>query len=147
MQYLIQRFNPPFEDRTFLDFGCGYGFDADEVGADKYDIHFFPDKPEGRYRIITCIYVLNTLGEELQEPILEDILGMLELDGFAYVVVRRDHFKEGLTSTGTYQRKVVLPASWTETTDIGPFRAEIRPIYKKGGQYEIYQLRHCQKHR
>ena len=43
-----------------LDFGCGKGSDADILGADKYDPHFFPEKPKGLYDTVLCTYVLNT---------------------------------------------------------------------------------------
>lgn len=29
-----------------LDYGCGYGFDADSLGFEKYDPRFFPQIPK-----------------------------------------------------------------------------------------------------
>jgi len=44
-----------------LDFGCGKGSDADELGIDKYDPKFFQVKPTKMYDNVMLIYVLNTV--------------------------------------------------------------------------------------
>lgn len=49
-----------------LDFGCGFGFDTDELrkqGFDiiGYDYYYRPDFPEGKFDTIFCNYVLNVL--------------------------------------------------------------------------------------
>jgi hypothetical protein len=71
-----------------LDYGCGHGEDADHIGADKYDPHWFPKKPVGLYDTITCHYVLNVVPEA--SDILKDIRSLLIPGGKAYVTVRRD---------------------------------------------------------
>ena len=49
-----------------LDFGCGFGFDADELKRQGYDIagydyYYRPKYPEGKFDTILCNYVLNVL--------------------------------------------------------------------------------------
>ena len=49
-----------------LDFGCGFGFDTDDLkrqGFDivGYDYYYRPDYPEGKFDTIICNYVLNVL--------------------------------------------------------------------------------------
>ncbi len=51
----------PLLEGAVLDFGCGKGSDADELGADKYDPKFFPVKPTKMYDTVMLIYVLNTV--------------------------------------------------------------------------------------
>lgn len=47
-----------------LDYGCGRGFDAEHLGAEKYDAHYFPEKPFGRFDVVLCNYVVNTIVNE-----------------------------------------------------------------------------------
>ena len=89
-----------------LDYGCGRGFDAEVMGFDAaYDPHFRP-KLDRRHRfdIITCIYVLNVVSEEVQREIIADVNSLLLSDGMAYFAVRRDIPREGSKS----QRWVTL---------------------------------------
>ena len=49
-----------------LDFGCGLGFDTDELRRQEldvtgYDCYYRPEYPEGKFDTIMCIYVLNVL--------------------------------------------------------------------------------------
>ena len=44
-----------------LDFGCGFGFDADRFGWESYDPFYRPKEPEGVYDTIICTLVLNAL--------------------------------------------------------------------------------------
>jgi hypothetical protein len=46
---------------SVLDFGCGKGSDAKILKIDKYDPHYFPEKPTRLYDNVLVIYVLNTL--------------------------------------------------------------------------------------
>jgi len=91
-----------------LDYGCGRGFDADQLGMDKYDPTFFKTVPTGKYDIVTCIYVLNVVDKPTQNVILENILCLLKDGGCGYVAVRRDPTRDGYTSLGTYNRYVIL---------------------------------------
>ena len=49
-----------------LDFGCGFGFDADELKCQGYDIigydyYYRPEYPDGKFDTILCNYVLDVL--------------------------------------------------------------------------------------
>jgi 2-polyprenyl-3-methyl-5-hydroxy-6-metoxy-1,4-benzoquinol methylase len=110
MQYLRGVFSTTGGQSTgrYLDYGCGRGYDADALQLTKFDTHYFPQTPEGEFDIITCIYVLNTNPFEEEEEIVDKIWNLLAPDGVAYIAVRRDVKKEGLTSRGTFQRNVIL---------------------------------------
>jgi len=73
-----------------LDYGCGRGFDADFLGAEKYDPFGFPDPPTGRFDTILCAYVLNVVDEITQAKILKHIAILLTPNGQAFISVRRD---------------------------------------------------------
>ncbi len=74
-----------------LDYGAGYGYDADVLGMDRFDPETFPSQVCGKYDTITCIYVLNTLGEAVERrKVLESIQALLNDNGVAYIAVRRD---------------------------------------------------------
>jgi SAM-dependent methyltransferase len=91
-----------------LDFGCGKEFDANELGAEKYDPYFQPVMPEGWFDTIFCHYVLNVVKPLTEQVILRDIADKLNPHGKAYITVRRDIKTEGVTSKGTFQRNVTL---------------------------------------
>ena len=91
-----------------LDYGCGHGFDAEYYKMDKYDPHYFPRFPKGKYDTVTCHYVLNVVNKETVPQIVSAVLSLLEDNGVAFFTVRRDIKKEGLTSKGTTQFNVVL---------------------------------------
>ena len=97
-----------FSTGRYLDYGCGRGYDADGLDLAKFDPHYFPQSPEGEFDIITCNYVLNVVDEKTADEIILDISRLLKGNGVAYITVRRDIKKEGLTSKGTFQRNVVL---------------------------------------
>lgn len=77
-----------------LDYGCGRGYDADYMSADKYDPHWFPKRPRGKYDIIFCTYVLNVVPEDQQHDILDRIDEFSNKGTQRYVTVRRDLKKE-----------------------------------------------------
>ena len=91
-----------------LDYGCGRGFDADQLDLEKYDPHWFPKEPEGLFDTITCIYVLNVVSEETQTWIIENVSKLLTPGGHAYFAVRRDLPREGEEGRGTWQQFVLL---------------------------------------
>jgi len=107
-----------------LDFGCGKGFDADQLGMDKYDPHYSPEYPTKKYDTITCNYVLNVVKEDMEETIINEIKNLLKENGTAYITVRRDVKENGFTKKGTYQRNVILNL----------------PILKETSTYCIYKL-------
>jgi hypothetical protein len=93
-----------------LDYGCGRGKDAETYLWEKFDPCYFPVRPDGLFKTIVCTYVLNTIPPLYELKILRDIRSLLDDNGGnAYISVRRDIQKDGLTNSGTYQRTVYLP--------------------------------------
>ena len=93
----------------YLDYGCGRGYDADALDLAKFDPHYFNvEYSDNTFDIITCKYVLNVIPLDGEEEVVDKIWNLLAPDGVAYITVRRDVKKEGLTSRGTFQRNVVL---------------------------------------
>jgi 2-polyprenyl-3-methyl-5-hydroxy-6-metoxy-1,4-benzoquinol methylase len=89
--------------KRVLDYGCGRGYDADRLGMFKYDPHFSPEAPEGKFDYIYCGYVLNVLTQSEGRQIIKEIQSLLTPRGVAYVAVRRD-----MKPDNPNQRKVVL---------------------------------------
>lgn len=99
-----------------LDFGCGHGADVATLKqlsfrAEGWDPVHHPEPPpekRGRFDLVLCTYVLNTLPIEDEAPTLERIRQCLKPGGVAYITVRADLEREGWTSKGTFQRDVHL---------------------------------------
>lgn len=105
-----------------LDYGCGYGLDADIMCLDKFDPNHFNTPPTKKYDQITCIYVLNViLSKKEQKKVLANIKSHLKPKGKAYIAVRRD--KEGFSQ---YQ-------TWVELDLPSMVRNSDFEIYKLGG--------------
>lgn len=102
-----------------LDFGCGLGYDTNELKAQGYDIkgydnYYRPEYPEKRFDNIICIYVLNVLEPNEQAEVLMSVAELLKPTGKAYFAVRRDLKSEGFRThyvhkQPTYQSNVILP--------------------------------------
>lgn len=102
-----------------LDYGCGFGADVQHLrrrGFDVtgYDPYYAPERPEGRFDTILCLYVLNVLLPDEQAQVLMDVSERLAPGGTAYFAVRRDVGRGGfrthrLHGVQTYQTNVVLP--------------------------------------
>lgn len=102
-----------------LDYGCGFGFDTDELKSKGFDIvgydyYYRPDFPTGKFDTIICNYVLNVLEPYAQSEVLMEVSNLLSPKGFAYFAVRRDLIEEGfrihaIHKEYTYQCNVVLP--------------------------------------
>ena len=106
LQWLVRK---GLVSQFHLDYGCGRGDDADYLGCDRYDPHYFPDKPKGKYLSITCIYVLNVIEDKGERTrVIAKVSDLLLSGGKAYFAVRRDIKKDGKTSRGTYQCNVKL---------------------------------------
>lgn len=103
-----------------LDYGCGKGFDAEHFGMYKFD-PFYTDggivSSDGSYKVgwfyrfdvITCNYVINVIECPVErQKVVDKIYELLRPGGKAYITVRRDVIKAGVTKTGTYQENVVL---------------------------------------
>ena len=101
-----------------LDFGCGFGTDADLIRSkgiriDAYDKYYFPDYPQKKYDTIICFYVLNVLQPIDQAKVLMQISQLIKPTGKAYFAVRRDVKFEGfrmhkIHQERTYQCNVIL---------------------------------------
>ncbi len=125
----IQRDKPSFPLRRLLkdaflkgdvlDFGCGFGSDADYLislgyNCDKYDPHYFPEYPKKKYDTIISFYVLNVIDKETQTKVLIQISNLLKPNGSAFFSVRRDIVREGFRihkvhKKPTFQCNVTLP--------------------------------------
>ena len=122
-----------------LDFGCGFGFDTDELKRQGYDIvgydyYYRPDYPEGKFDTIICNYVLNVLEPYAQAEVMMNVTNLLHPRGTAYFAVRRDLKEEGFRLHAihrqyTYQCNVRLPFLSLENN----------------GSYELYQYNHFNK--
>lgn len=110
-----------------LDFGCGYGFDANYYGWSKYDKFHFPKYPTGKFDTIFCFYVLNVLdSQRKRDKVLKEIRNFLAKGGIAYIAVRRDkECNNTYRGRGTYQHKVYLKY----------------PVFKETTTYCIYKYR------
>lgn len=73
-----------------LDFGCGFGFDADHFGWEGYDPYYRPQEPTGPYDTILCTLVLNVLSRRNRAAAIERVGALLAPDGRAYLAVARN---------------------------------------------------------
>ena len=122
-----------------LDFGCGFGYDTDELkkrgyNIIGYDYYYRPDYPEGKFDTIICNYVLNVLEPYAQAEVMMNVTNLLSSNGTAFFAVRRDLTEEGfrlhaIHKQYTYQCNVKLP-----------FQSLIR-----NSSYELYQYNHFNK--
>lgn len=131
-----------------LDFGCGFGYDTDQLQKEGYDIvgydnYYRPEYPTKRFDTIICNYVLNVLEPKEQAEVLMLVSELLKTSGVAYFAVRRDLKSEGfrthfLHKQPTYQCNVVLPYKGifkNENCEIYEYKHFNRTDYKQ--QYEI----------
>lgn len=77
-------------EKDVLDYGCGYGFDADYFKWDKFDPYYFGKYPDKKYKNIVCINVLNVVSSKIRKEIIQNINELLENDGIAYLVAPRN---------------------------------------------------------
>ena len=73
-----------------LDYGCGYGFDADLNSWEKYDPYYFDSFPKKKFKNIVCVNVLNVVSSKIRKEIITNIQNLLENDGVAYLCVPRN---------------------------------------------------------
>lgn len=122
-KYLVE--NNLLNPYSTLDYGCGRGFDCDEMGYDGYDPYYRPEYPIKKYKTIMCNFVLNVLPEYQWEKVLTYIENLLDDDGVAYISVRNDKSNlNGFTKIGTYQTFVKLNL----------------PVEKKTSTFVMYKL-------
>lgn len=114
-----------------LDYGCGKGFDADYMGAMKYDPHFFPDDPEPNspFDIIFCTYVLNVMDRDAQREVLGHIDSLSHAGTVVYCSVRRD-LNLGVIHHRGYAQYYVLDGDMR--------RAGYHSVHHKKNHFEIY---------
>ena len=129
---------------SVLDFGCGYGMDADTFGWNKYDpyygLHEFDDQQQ--YDTIVCTYVLSAVSETVAESIVERIFKHLKEGGTVYFVVPRNLPKEGKLSgySRRPQSNVILCGTGIESVHLVEKEFEIyaatSPELRLSGFYE-----------
>ena len=73
-----------------LDFGCGFGFDADHYGWEAFDHYYRQRDLEGNYDTIICNHVLNMLTRASREKAIRKIQDSLATHGKAYLIVPRN---------------------------------------------------------
>ncbi|MBY0551024.1 MAG: class I SAM-dependent methyltransferase [Candidatus Obscuribacterales bacterium] len=92
-----------------LDYGCGFGFDADHFNWVGYDPYYRNVPLEGTFDTIVCNYVLNALSRNNRLKVMKRIQGLLEENGTAYLSVPRDIPIEGkLGMNHSFQNYVVF---------------------------------------
>lgn len=131
-----------------LDFGCGHGFDTDELKKEGYNIvgydnYYRPEYPLKQFDTIICNYVLNVLEPDEQAEVLMSVAELLKPNGCAYFTVRRDLKQEGFRThfvhkKPTYQCNVILPYKSifsNENCEIYEYKQFNKSDYKK--RYEL----------
>jgi 2-polyprenyl-3-methyl-5-hydroxy-6-metoxy-1,4-benzoquinol methylase len=78
-----------------LDYGCGFGLDADHFGWEAFDPHYRQKLPEGRFDTIVCNHVANMLTRGSRQELFRAIQALLTPQGKAYVSVSRKIPREG----------------------------------------------------
>jgi hypothetical protein len=73
-----------------LDFGCGFGFDANHFGWEAFDPHYRPDQPTGKFDTIICNHVLNMLTRNSRRNAINAIQCLLTDEGIAWLIVPRN---------------------------------------------------------
>ena len=72
-----------------LDYGCGFGLDADHFGWETFDPYYRQKLPDGRFDTIVCNHVANMLTRESRQNLFRAIQVLLAVQGKAYVLVSR----------------------------------------------------------
>jgi len=73
-----------------LDFGCGYGFDAEFYNWSKYDPCYHDIFPNKKFKNVICINVLNVVSKKIRKEIIQNMQELLEEDGIGYLCVPRN---------------------------------------------------------
>lgn len=73
-----------------LDFGCGWGFDADHFGWESYDPYYRPTYPTGMFDTVFCMSVINALSRNNRAEVIEEVRSLLAPGGRAYFAVPRN---------------------------------------------------------
>ena len=108
-----------------LDYGCGFGFDADHFGWEAYDPQYRQKLPDGLFDTVVCNHVANMLTRDSRQELFRTLRALLAPNGKAYVSVSRRIPKAGkLALRMRIQNYVVLTL----------------PSLFRDGELEIYRL-------
>jgi hypothetical protein len=78
-----------------LDYGCGFGFDADHFGWEAFDPQYRQKPPKGVFDTVVCNHVANMLTMQSRRELFQSIRGLLAPRGRAYLSVSRKIPKAG----------------------------------------------------
>ena len=78
-----------------LDYGCGFGFDADHFGWEAFDPHYRQRLPDGLFDTVVCNHVANMLTRDSRQELFRALQARLRPQGKAYVSVSRKIPKAG----------------------------------------------------
>ena len=73
-----------------LDYGCGFGFDADHFDWEGFDPYYRQREPEGKFDTIICNHVLNMLTRSSRQQAIDRIQDLLIETGVAWLIVPRN---------------------------------------------------------
>ena len=73
-----------------LDYGCGFGFDAEHFGWEAFDPYYRQAAPKGHFDTIVCNHVLNMLTRTSRTEVINNILRLLSGEGVAWLIVPRN---------------------------------------------------------
>jgi SAM-dependent methyltransferase len=103
----IDYFNRDPAKESFLDYGCGYGKDVEELNRLGFDVEGYDPyvakwchMPRRTFDVVFCTYVLCVIFDEGERnDVLSNIRRKLKKNGTAYITVRRDIPREGTSRT------------------------------------------------
>ena len=91
-----------------LDYGCGFGFDADHFDWEAYDPHYCQKLPDGRFDTIVCNHVANMLTRDSRQELFRAIQALLAPNGKAYVSVVAESLKKKNIQKSTHIHNYVV---------------------------------------
>ena len=101
-----------------LDYGCGFGFDADHFGWEAFDPYYRQTIPQGSYDTILCNHVLNMLTRDSRSEAIASIQNYLAASGTAWLIVPRNIPPRGKVALRKrIQNYVVLDLPSVRSTD------------------------------
>ena len=116
------------DNGSVIDYGCGFGKDAETFNWDKYDPYYHDVRSTDKYDTVLCTYVLSAVSRNVRTEIMEKINELLrDDDSVAYLTVPRNIPVEGKLSG--YERR---PQSYVVFKGL-----EI--IHEVGKEYVIYK--------
>lgn len=101
-----------------LDYGCGFGFDADHFGWEAFDPYYRQTLPAGEFDTIICNHVAKMLTRESRTLLYEKLRQCVAPTGMVYLSVSRKIPKIG--KAGIRQRiqnyvVLTLPSIYVDT--------------------------------